>query len=110
MQTLLFRCDLCHSTLMLRRTALIAHDLFYDPAFAAEDFELWTRVLNVGDIANLPEVLGYYREDGRSITAAKKEKLIRQNGEIVAASLQRNLGIVLTESQKQYFTGWTNPF
>lgn len=107
---LLFRCDLCHSTLMLRRAALIAHDLFYDPAFAAEDFELWTRVLDVGDIANLPEVLGYYREDGRSITAAKKETLIRQNGEIVAASLQRNLGIALTESQKQYFTGWTNPF
>ena len=107
---LLFRCDLCHSTLMMRTSALIEHHLFYDPAYAAEDFELWTRVLDVGDIANLPEVLGYYREDGKSITAAKKETLIRQNGEIVAASLERNLGIALTESQKQYFTGWTNPF
>ncbi len=107
---LLFRCDLCHSTLMLRTSVLIDHDLFYDPAYAAEDFELWTRVLDVGDIANLPEVLGYYRETGQSITAIKKKTLIRQNGEIVAASLRRNLGIVLSEDQKQYFTGWTNPF
>lgn len=107
---LLFRCDLCHSTIMLRKTALIEHNLFYNPAFAAEDFELWTRVLDVGDIANLPEILGYYREDGKSITTAKKENLIRQNGEIVAATLSRNLQIVLSDSQKQYFTGWTNPF
>lgn len=62
---LLFRCDLCHSTLMLRTASLIEHNLFYDPAYAAEDFELWTRVLDVGDIANIPEVLGYYREDGK---------------------------------------------
>ena len=107
---LLFRCDLCHSTLMLRTASLIEHNLFYDPAYAAEDFELWTRVLDVGDIANIPEVLGYYREDGKSITTAKKERLIRQNGEIVAASLKRNLGIELSEKQEQYFTGWTNPF
>lgn len=107
---LLFRCDLCHSTLMLRTAALVDHNLFYNPAYAAEDFELWTRVLDVGDIANIPEVLGYYREDGKSITTAKKEQLIRQNGEIVAASLKRNLGIILSENQKQYFTGWTNPF
>ena len=107
---LLFRCDLCHSTLMLRTASFIDHNLFYDPAYAAEDFELWTRVLDVGDIANIPEVLGYYREDGKSITTAKKERLIRQNGEIVAASLKRNLGIELSEKQEQYFTGWTNPF
>lgn len=107
---LLFRCDLCHSTLMLRKSSLIEHNLFYNPAFAAEDFELWTRVLNVGDIANLPEVLGYYREDGKSITIKKKQMLIQQNGEIVSASLKRNLGIVLSEKQKRYFTGWTNPF
>lgn len=107
---LLFRCDLCHSTLMLRTSAFLEHGLFYDPAYAAEDFELWTRVLDIGDIANLPQVLGYYREDGKSITTAKKERLIRQNGEIVSAFLKRSLGIQLSERQKQYFTGWTNPF
>lgn len=107
---LLFRCDLCHSTLMLRRDVFLGNSLFYDDSFAAEDFELWTRVLDHGEISNLPEVLGYYREDGRSITTAKKEQLIVQQGEIVAATLKRNLNIELTPAQTMYFRGWINPF
>lgn len=107
---LLFRCDLCHSTLMLRKHVFLDNGLFYDGYFAAEDFELWTRVLNYGEIANLPEILTWYREDGEGITDIKKRKLIEQNGEIVSASLCRNLGIELTKAQKGYFTGWTNPF
>ncbi len=107
---LLFRCDLCHSTLMLRKSVFLENGLFYDGHFAAEDFELWTRVLDYGGIANLPEVLTWYREDGKGITDAKKRRLIAQNGEIVAATLRRNLGLELTKEQKGYFTGWTNPF
>ena len=107
---LLFRCDLCHSTLMLRKNIFLDNQLFYDGHFAAEDYELWTRVLKFGEIRNIQEVLGYYREDGKSITSEKKQQLISQNAEIVAASLRRNLGIELTERQKCYFTGWTNPF
>lgn len=107
---LLFRCDLCHSTLMLRKDVFLNNQLFYDDRFAAEDYELWTRVLKFGEIRNIQEILGYYREDGESITSEKKHQLIGQNGEIVAASLKRNLGIELTECQKGYFTGWTNPF
>lgn len=107
---LLFRCDLCHSTLMLRKKTFLENHLFYDGHFAAEDFELWTRVVDYGGIANLPEVLTWYREDGKGITDAKKRRLIEQNGEIVAATLQRNLKIELTNERKGYFTGWSNPF
>lgn len=107
---LLFRCDLCHSTLMLRKEVFLKNALFYNTDYAAEDFELWTRALDYGEIANLPEVLGYYREDGKSITTAKKEELIIQQGEIVAASLKRNLGIDLSPKQTTYFIGWVNPF
>lgn len=107
---LLFRCDLCHSTLMLRKEIFLKNGLYYSSHFAAEDFELWTRALDYGEIANLPEVLGYYREDGKSITTAKKEELIIQQGEIVASSLKRNLGINLSPKQTTYFIGWVNPF
>ena len=107
---LLFRCDLCHSTLMLRKKVLLENHLLYNPEFAAEDFELWTRVLDYGEIVDLPEILGYYREDGRSITSIKKEQLIVQQGEIVAATLKRNLDIRLTPKQTEYFIGWVNPF
>lgn len=107
---LLFRCDLCHSTLMLRREVFIKYSLFYSSDYAAEDFELWTRVLDYGEIANLPEILGYYRDDGRSITSTKKERLIVQHGDIVASTLKRSLNIRLTPKQTRYFIGWINPF
>lgn len=107
---LLFRCDLCHSTLMLRKEVFLRNALFYRTDYAAEDFELWTRALDYGEITNLPEVLGYYREDGKSITSTKKERLIVQQGEIVAATLNRNLNIRLSKKQIRYFIGWVNPF
>ena len=107
---LLFRCDLCHSTLMLRRDFFAQNQLRYSSDYAAEDFELWTRVLDYGKITNLPMVLGLYRETGRSITDNKKEQLIVENSEIVAKTLRRNLGINLSAEQKKYFAGWINPF
>ena len=107
---LLFACDLCHSTVTLRREFFQAHGLNYDGRFAAEDFELWTRVLDYGEIANLPEVLGYYRDTGHSITDKKLRELIQQNRQIVAATLSRTLQIQLTNRQRDYFAGWINPF
>lgn len=107
---LIFRCDLCHSTLMLRKNVFIEHGLFYDASYAAEDFELWTRALDYGEIANLPEILGYYRFEGQNITVAKMEKLIEQNGKIAAKTLKRTLNIELSEEQAGYFTAWSNPF
>ena len=95
---------------MLRTQTFLENQLFYDTSFAAEDFELWSRVLDYGEINNLPEVLGYYREDGKSITTVKKDQLIIQQGKIVAATLQRNFDIRLSAEQVNYFIGWVNPF
>lgn len=107
---LLYRCDLCHSTLMLRKDVFLNNNLFYSSKFAAEDFELWTRVFDYGEIANLGEVMGYFRASGDSITDAKKSRLIVEQGEIVRATLKRNLGIELTDRETNYFIGWVNPF
>lgn len=107
---LIFRCDLCHSTLMLRKNVFIKERLFYDGAYAAEDFELWTRVLDYGDVANIPEILGYYRFDNQNITKDKMKLLIEQNGKITAKTLKHNLNIDLNEQQIAYFSGWNNPF
>lgn len=107
---LLFGCDLCHSTLMLRRKTVVENHLYYDNSYLAEDYELWTRALYVTDIANLPEVLGEYRIGEDNITNAKKEKLNTESGYIVAANLKRSLGYDLPEEQIWFFRGWDNPF
>ncbi|QTH42269.1 glycosyltransferase family 2 protein [Cohnella sp. LGH] len=107
---LLFKCDLCHSTLMLRKKMIIDHDLFYDNTYLNEDFELWTRVLVVADIVNIPEVLGEYRHGENNITKQKKEALEIESGLIVANSLLRNLHISISQEDHELFNSWRNVF
>lgn len=108
--TLLFNCDLCHSTLMLRRDVFIENHLFYNNNFLAEDFELWTRTIAVTKIANIPEVLGEYRWDGENITASKKDKLCLESGHIVALSLKRFLNIEISVEQELLLCGWDSVY
>lgn len=107
---LLFFCDLCHSTLMLRKNAIEEHQLWYDNQFLAEDYELWTRVAQVGDIVNIPEVLGEYRIGENNITNEKKERLNIESGKITLRSLRENMGLELDEEKALLFQGWANPF
>lgn len=106
----LFGCDICHSTLMIRKEVFLNHHLFYDRTFLAEDFELWTRAVTVTDFVNIPEVLGDYRLGEENITNAKKEKLNVESGCIVANSLKRNLKMEISPEEMVYFQNWENPF
>lgn len=107
---LLFHCNICHSTLMLRRSVFVEQGLFYDGGYYAEDFELWSRAILVTKFATIPEVLGEYRQSRDSITAAKKAALIEESGRIVAATLKRTLDMDLTAEQARFFQSWERPF
>lgn len=105
---LLFWCDLCHSTLMLRRDVFLRNHLFYDPDAQAEDFELWTRAMDFMEIANIPEVLGEYNESG-GITGGKIELLAEESGQITARTLKRVLNMELPIYDRFLLNGWLNP-
>ena len=107
---LLFWCDLCHSTLMLRRSVFVDNSLYYDPARKAEDYDLWTRAMMHTEIANIPEVLGEYKEDGTGITDKKRKALHAESGQIVAATLNRLWGMELTEEQAALLRSWENDY
>ncbi|RKN82184.1 bifunctional glycosyltransferase/CDP-glycerol:glycerophosphate glycerophosphotransferase [Paenibacillus ginsengarvi] len=107
---LLFYCDLCHSTLMLRKKVFIENNLFYNNNYLAEDFELWTRTVAVTDIVNIPEVLGEYRWGEDNVTLTKMEALKKESGYIVAKSLENNLKMHISEDNVYLFDGWGNLF
>ena len=107
---LLFNCDLCHSTLMLRRKVIFDHNLFYDNSFGAEDYELWCRAMLVTDIVNIPEVLGEYRVGEDNITVGKKQMLDVESGHLVARNMRLALGIDVGIDDHELFQGWSNPF
>lgn len=107
---LIFWCDLCHSTLMLRRSTFIEHELFFDGTRFAEDYELWTRAMFVTRIVNIPEVLGEYYEGTSNITAGKMNNLCEESGQISAAVLNRALGMALSYDDGRLLRDWRNPF
>ena len=75
---LLHGCPICHSTLLYRKSTVEKYNLYYDPEYkTAMDYELWTRVLKVAKMVNLPEVFLLYRWNGEntSVTAGERQRL-----------------------------------
>lgn len=73
---LLFATCFAHPAVMFRRSIVAQHKLYYDEEYRGlEDFELWWRMADYCDFANLPEALLYYRIHGRQITQNITEKV-----------------------------------
>ena len=54
----LFSSPFFHPTVLVERDVLERHELRYDPSFAeSEDYDLWSRLLDVADGDNVPEPL-----------------------------------------------------
>ena len=107
---LIFNCDLCHSTLMLRKEYFIANQLYFNPSFAAEDYELWTRAVKCFKIANLPLILGEYRVGSSNITAGKLERLSAESGKMAAKNIEDYFHFKIEESLVPFQSGWENKF
>lgn len=62
-----------HPTVMWRRLDFIKYNLFYDESFViAQDYELWTRVVEKLKVINLNEALLKYRVHANQISTEKK--------------------------------------
>lgn len=105
---LLYNCDLCHSTLMLRKEYFVKNNLFYDNRYAAEDYELWTRAIKKFKFANIPQILGEYRVGEDNITSKKMEQLSKESGELAARNLEHYFGIKVPENHILMLSGWRN--
>lgn len=70
-------CQFAHSMMMIRKSVLTKYNLHYREEYKyAEDYKLWTELLQYGDMVNIPEILGYIRQcdDGISIIHSEKQK------------------------------------
>ena len=79
-----------HSTVMLRRQALQDHGLAYDETLAyAQDFDLWSRLLEHGQGANLPEPLVRFRRHGGQLSEKSWQAQQAVADRVAWANLQR---------------------
>jgi len=96
---LLFWPCITHSTVMMRKNILIDNNLFYNPNYKqAEDYELWSRISKVCEIANLPDILLLYR-----VTASQKSTRFADEVTKWSATVQHrlleDLGITPTDDE-----------
>lgn len=85
---MLFRNALCHPSVMLRGNAVYGK-WWYDTDTAAEDYDLWTRMLSREKMANLPEELLIYRCSTQSVTATRAECITHESTKIIRGMLNR---------------------
>ncbi|GIQ58567.1 glycosyl transferase [Flavobacterium collinsii] len=76
-------CCIGHPTVMMRKSCLDKFSLRYDEKKEpAEDYDLWTRFLNVGKLYNLQEVLLNYRVHNSQVSHKRNEQQINTALEI----------------------------
>ncbi|HLG03569.1 MAG TPA: glycosyltransferase [Bacteroidia bacterium] len=96
---LLFNSAMSHPSVMLRNSVLKQFGLRYDPQFLhAEDYDLWTRIAVVSELANLPEVLLMYRVHAAQLTQ-KEKRTVRSTAGIVRQRQLKLLGIIPDEAE-----------
>jgi glycosyltransferase involved in cell wall biosynthesis len=62
----------CHSTVVMRKKPVIALGGYRAAFVAALDHDLWLRVVEVGEFANLPDILAYYRVHPEQVTRRRR--------------------------------------
>jgi glycosyltransferase involved in cell wall biosynthesis len=80
----LFMPPLMHPSAMFRRSLITDNDILYNEAYVtAQDFDMWSQMLRVGECKVLPEPLIEYRLHSNNISATKKESQ-KLNASIIA--------------------------
>ncbi|MFQ9308286.1 MAG: glycosyltransferase family 2 protein [Paraclostridium sordellii] len=98
---LIFANVVAHPTVMIRGEFAKQMNLKYSNEFIdAEDYELWSRISYEGKIANLEEILLYYRVSENSITATKQESMQKSTKKVVRRNLDR-FELELTNIEKK---------
>ncbi|SDB28906.1 Glycosyltransferase involved in cell wall bisynthesis [Pseudobutyrivibrio sp. YE44] len=100
---LLFDCNMCHSTVMMRRKLFSEQGFSYDKNSSIEDFKLWTELMRVTKIENLPEILGEYYEGESNISNEKLHTINAEYPLIVGESLRSIFGIEIKDEDRKLF-------
>lgn len=85
-------CCIAHPTVIIRKSCLDKFSLIYDEKKEpAEDYDLWTRLLAVGKLHNLQEVLLHYRVHSSQVSHKRNEQQ-RNIALEIKINLLNNLG------------------
>jgi len=95
-------CCIGHPTVMMRKSCLNNFSLIYDTKKEpAEDYDMWTRLLVVGKLHNLQEVLLNYRVHNSQVSHKRNEQQINIALEIKVNFLT-NVGFEINDQTRNF--------
>jgi glycosyltransferase involved in cell wall biosynthesis len=91
---ILFECPFVHSSVLLRRRVLDAVGLYRtdDAVGQAADYDLWSRIGRISDLANAPVPLVLYREHPGSMSKQESEIIANRVPRVREANLVAAVG------------------
>ena len=90
---LLFNTPFAHPSVIIRKELIDKYNLKYDEDYKhAEDYELWSRVINYAKVSNIPKVLLRYRTHDESVSK-KNSSAQMENSNRVRLKLLKEMGI-----------------
>ena len=96
---LLTECPIFHSSVMFRRDFVLECYGGYDPTFRySQDYNLWSKIVWDGRIANLPEVLNHWRVHPAATSSTLPEPTRELEGLRTSYSNIRRLGFEIDEA------------
>lgn len=101
---------LSHPTVFFRKKEIKSIGGYNEKKQPSEDFDLWTRVLNKGKIANIEQPLLKYREHDSSISVKKRELQKKNSHQTLRDFWKRELNIFVDDDEilflKQFHKGY----
>ncbi|PWB18335.1 glycosyltransferase family 2 protein, partial [Flavobacterium sp. HTF] len=83
-------CYIAHPTVMFRKSVFESYNLQYDTNMEpAEDHELWSRLIFLGKVVNIDEVLLWYRVHIKQTSIISNEKQLKISKEVAINMLQK---------------------
>ena len=84
-----------HPSVTVRRAAILSVGNYRSPGVQtyAEDYDLWSRLIQVGEIHNIPEPLIRYRRSATGITTISPGEIAVSSSRIAATNLASRLGL-----------------
>jgi glycosyltransferase involved in cell wall biosynthesis len=86
----LMQVPVAHPTVFIRKKLFDQYNIRYEKKYEpAEDYGLWTKVVQLGRIENLPDIVLFYRHHNRQESKIKTQKLVKAAFEIRGEQLNR---------------------
>ncbi len=83
---------LAHPSVMFRKDAVVDAGNYNTSAYLVEDLDLWKRLVSIGDICSVPEILLKYRMHSSSISVQNQSQM-RLNAEVIVREHAKSLNL-----------------